>query len=106
MVRIKIALTEAYFNFYHAGQWTVLLAGLFVRWFPADWTLPERKQRERFQAVLRNLPAELTMDSLLTDGKPSQFLQDAGFKAFKLISTVDEKRKLVGYYESWDKLIQ
>jgi hypothetical protein len=105
-VRIKIALTEDYFNFYHAGQWTVLLAGLYVRWFPAEWTLPERKQRERFQAVIRNLPADFSMDSLLIGRQPTQFLQDAGFKAFKLLSTADGKRKLVGYFESWDKLVQ
>ena len=105
-VRIKIALTDAYYNYYHAGQWTVLLSGHFVRWFPAEWTLPERKQRERFQAVIRDLPADFTMDTLITNRQPTQFLQDAGFKSFKLISTVDGKRKLVGYYESWDKLMQ
>ena len=46
------------------------------------------------------------MDTLLTNQTPSQFLQDAGFKSFKIIQTIDGKRKLVGYYESWDKLQQ
>ena len=97
-------MTETFLTNYHNGLWTVTIANTFFRWFPADWTLPERKQREKFQAVLHNLPEDISLDTLSINGKPSQFLQDADFKSFKIIKTIDGKRKLVGYYESWDKL--
>ncbi|CAB4427838.1 unnamed protein product [Rhizophagus irregularis] len=32
--------------------WTTDLGGIPVRWFPARWTLKERKQREKFQATI------------------------------------------------------
>ena len=86
------------------GEWTILLGNTFVRWYPAEWTLQERKQHEQFQAVVRQISEDISLDTLVTDGNPSPFLQAAGFKAFKIIKTVDGSRKLVGYYELWDSL--
>ncbi|CAB4404636.1 unnamed protein product [Rhizophagus irregularis] len=49
-LRVKIALSSfalPQFNKY----WTTDLGGIPVRWFPASWTLRERKQREKFQRI-------------------------------------------------------
>ena len=51
-LRVKIVLnsfTLPQFNKF----WTTDLGGIPVRWFPASWTLRERKQREKFQAVIQ-----------------------------------------------------
>ncbi|RGB24465.1 hypothetical protein C1646_773063 [Rhizophagus diaphanus] len=44
--------------------WTTDLEGIPVRWFPASWTLQERKQREKFQAVIHDILAEITIATL------------------------------------------
>ncbi|CAB4422568.1 unnamed protein product [Rhizophagus irregularis] len=44
--------------------WTTDLGGILVRWFPASWTLRERKQREKFQAVIHDIPEEMTIATL------------------------------------------
>ncbi|GBB86939.1 hypothetical protein RclHR1_01340006 [Rhizophagus clarus] len=59
---------------YNGGDWTVNLEGIPVRWFPASWNLSERKQREN------------------------------GIKAFKIVKEVDGSRKLIGYFDTWDRV--
>ncbi|PKY36095.1 hypothetical protein RhiirB3_457993 [Rhizophagus irregularis] len=53
--------------------WMIDLGGIPVRWFPASWTLQERKQREKFQAVIHDIPEEMMMATLWNDHKPSIF---------------------------------
>ncbi|GET65115.1 hypothetical protein GLOIN_2v1842417 [Rhizophagus irregularis DAOM 181602=DAOM 197198] len=56
-LRVKIGLnsfTLPQFNKF----WMTDLGGIPVRWFPASWTLRERKQREKFQAVIHDIPEE------------------------------------------------
>ncbi|PKC56876.1 hypothetical protein RhiirA1_446392 [Rhizophagus irregularis] len=81
--------------------WITDLEGIPVRWFPASWTLRERKQREKFQAVIHDIPEEMTMATLWSDRKPQLFLQICSASAFKIIQTSKGKRKLVGYF--WTK---
>ncbi|GBB98933.1 hypothetical protein RclHR1_33690002 [Rhizophagus clarus] len=83
-----------------------LLANL-RRWgkvisFPASWNLSERKQREKFQAVVYNIPDDMMDASLFPNGRPYQFLLDSGIKSFKLVKEVDGSRKLIGYFDTWD----
>ncbi|PKY31120.1 hypothetical protein RhiirB3_448560 [Rhizophagus irregularis] len=52
------------------------LGGIPVRWFPASWTLRERKQRENITS------------------------------AFKIIQTSKGRRKLVGYFENWETTLK
>ncbi|CAB4417791.1 unnamed protein product [Rhizophagus irregularis] len=86
--------------------WTTDLGGIPVRWFPASWTLRERKQREKFQAVIHDIPEGLTMATLWQDRKPSMFLTTCGASAFKIIQTSKGKRKLVGYFENWEATLK
>ncbi|PKC00937.1 hypothetical protein RhiirA5_504895 [Rhizophagus irregularis] len=74
--------------------WITDLEGIPVRWFPASWTLRERKQREKFQAVIHDIPEEMTMATLWSDRKPQLFLQICSASAFKIIQTSKGKRKL------------
>jgi len=105
-VRVKIVLTEAYLAAFFRGDWMVPLDNTMVRWFPATWSLAERKERERFQAVLRCIPDDLAPAAFYdhTNNCPKPFLQEAGLKAYKFITTVDKKRKLVGFFETWATL--
>ena len=82
------------------------LDNIMARWFPAAWNLSERKERERFQAVLRDIPDSLGPANLYdqVNKRPQPFLQEAGLKAYKFITTIDKKRKLVGFFETWAAL--
>ncbi|CAB4439623.1 unnamed protein product [Rhizophagus irregularis] len=86
--------------------WTTDLGGIPVRWFPASWNLQERKQREKFQAVIHDIPEEMTMATLWNDRKPTTFLMSCGASAFKIIQTSKGKRKLVGYFENWEATLK
>jgi hypothetical protein len=104
-LRVKIVLnsfTLPQFNKF----WTTDLGGIPVRWFPASWTLRERKQREKFQAVIHDILEEMTMATLWNDRKPTTFLTSCGASAFKIIQTSKGKRKLVGYFENWEATLK
>uniref|UniRef100_U9T7H1 Uncharacterized protein n=1 Tax=Rhizophagus irregularis (strain DAOM 181602 / DAOM 197198 / MUCL 43194) TaxID=747089 RepID=U9T7H1_RHIID len=104
-LRVKIVL-----NSFSLPQftkfWTTDLGGIPVRWFPASWTLRERKQREKFQAVIHDIPVDMTMATLWADRKPQPFLTTCGASAFKIIQTSKGKRKLVGYFENWEATLK
>jgi hypothetical protein len=105
-VRIKIELTSfkfAQFEGTYPTVWTTDLGGIPVRWFNARWNLRERKQREKFQAVVRNLPDTINLQSLWHDRHPHEAIVKSGLKSFKIIQNARTKdRKLIGYFESWD----
>ncbi|EXX50306.1 hypothetical protein RirG_272080 [Rhizophagus irregularis DAOM 197198w] len=82
------------------------LGGIPVRWFPASWTLRERKQREKFQAVIHDIPEEMTMAALWMDRKPCEFLMRCGASSFKIIQTSKGRRKLVAYFENWETTLR
>ncbi|GET65118.1 hypothetical protein GLOIN_2v1777164 [Rhizophagus irregularis DAOM 181602=DAOM 197198] len=58
------------------------LGGIPVKWFPASWTLRERKQREKFQAVIHDIPEDMMM------------------------ATFKRRRKLVAYFENWETTLR
>ncbi|GBC03396.1 hypothetical protein RclHR1_00510027 [Rhizophagus clarus] len=89
---------------YNREDWTVNLGGIFVRWFPASWNLSEKKQREKFQAVIYNISEDMIDTSLFPNGRPHQFLLDSWIKSFKLVKEVDSSRKLIGYFDTWDHI--
>ncbi|CAB4429760.1 unnamed protein product [Rhizophagus irregularis] len=100
-LRVKIALSSfalpQFKNF-----WTTDLGGIPVRWFPASWTLRERKQREKFQAVIHDIPEDMMMATLWSNRKPCEFLVLSGAHAFKIIQTSKGRRKLVAYFANWE----
>ncbi|GBC24582.1 hypothetical protein GLOIN_2v1871772 [Rhizophagus irregularis DAOM 181602=DAOM 197198] len=86
--------------------WTTDLGGIPVRWFPASWTLQERKQREKFQAVIHDILEDMTMAILWMDRKPCEFLIKCGASSFKIIQTSKGRRKLVAYFENWETTLR
>ncbi|GBC33502.1 hypothetical protein GLOIN_2v1765605 [Rhizophagus irregularis DAOM 181602=DAOM 197198] len=102
---LKIELSTfqlAQFEINEDPVWTTDLGGIPVRWFPARWTLKERKQREKFQATIHKIPDSMTLAALWTDRRPHSFLSAIkGLKSFKIIQTARGERKLLGFFERW-----
>ncbi|CAB4421255.1 unnamed protein product [Rhizophagus irregularis] len=69
----------------YTTAWTAPLGGIPVRWFPVNWDLKQRKERERFQAVLIGVPANTNIATLYLDNPAHSILTPTGCKAFKLI---------------------
>ncbi|GBB85675.1 hypothetical protein RclHR1_12150010 [Rhizophagus clarus] len=61
-VRCKLVISEFFQNY--EAQWMAPLAGITTRWFLANWNLAERKERERFQAVIYDPPESMNTASL------------------------------------------
>ncbi|GET53259.1 hypothetical protein GLOIN_2v1871772 [Rhizophagus irregularis DAOM 181602=DAOM 197198] len=104
-LQVKITLSSfalPQFNKY----WTTDLGGIPVRWFPASWTLRERKQRENFQAVIHDISEDMTMATLWMDRKTCEFLMKCGASLFKIIQTSKGRRKLVAYFENWETTLR
>ena len=103
-LRVKISLNCNYVNAYHRGDWAVPFGFLMVRWFPASWSLQERKERERFQAAVFNIPESMTAVSLAPNGTATSFLTDVGVHAYKIVQLADKSHKLVGFFETWSSV--
>ncbi|GBC39765.2 hypothetical protein GLOIN_2v1868094 [Rhizophagus irregularis DAOM 181602=DAOM 197198] len=70
--------------------------------FNSKWTLKERKQREKFQATIRNISDSMTLAALWKDSRSHSFLSAVkGLKSFKIIQTAKGDRKFIGYFEKW-----
>ena len=104
MVKIKITLNDTYTTVYRNGNWAVPFGTFLVRWFPANWTLAERKERGRFQASIVDIPDSMTDAALFSNRTVSSFIATSGAKFFKIIMEPNKKRKLIGYFSSWDEL--
>ncbi|CAB4442703.1 unnamed protein product [Rhizophagus irregularis] len=102
-VTVSIELNQVATELWNEGVWTAPLGGLPVRWFPANWNLKQRKEQERFQAVLKGVPASVTTAALYPDNPAHSILVPLGCKAFKIIQDRGT-RKLITYYESWADL--
>jgi hypothetical protein len=72
------------------GDWIAPLAGLSVRWFPAEWNLQERKKRKRFQAVLYHIPESLKTAALIPNFQLHPLIYNNKIKAFKIVQTADK----------------
>jgi len=102
-LRVKVELAENPLQAFLRHDWMVSLGGIPVRWYPGNFTLKERKQRERFVSVINDIPESMTTEALYHFA-PHQFLTIAEVKGFKVIKTSNGSRKLLGYYETFDKM--
>jgi hypothetical protein len=101
---VRIELNSFKAAAFDRKDWTTDLGGILVQWFPASWTLKERKERERFQAAIMDIPESMTLETLWLDRKPTQFLAQTGGQAFKIVQTGKGKRKLIIYCKNWQNL--
>ncbi|GBB98925.1 hypothetical protein RclHR1_33600001 [Rhizophagus clarus] len=72
--------------------------------FPASWSLKERKERERFQAIVQGPPDSFTADALAVKEHLTNFINPLHIKAFKEVKNPDGTRKMIAYFESWENL--
>ncbi|POG71723.1 hypothetical protein GLOIN_2v1774577 [Rhizophagus irregularis DAOM 181602=DAOM 197198] len=84
-VTVSIELNQEATRLWNDGAWTAPLGGLPVRWFPANWDLKQKKEWERFQAVLKGVPALVNTATLYPENPAHSILAPIGCKAFKLI---------------------
>jgi hypothetical protein len=59
-VKIELNLFKA--TTFDRKDWTT--DGIPVRWFPASWTLKERKEHKCFQAAIMDIPESMTLETL------------------------------------------
>ena len=52
-------MSEIFIECEKTKAWMAPLNALSVRWFPATWSLKERKERERYQVVIKNPPDDM-----------------------------------------------
>ncbi|GES85359.1 hypothetical protein GLOIN_2v1871772 [Rhizophagus clarus] len=90
-VRCKLVILEFFWNY--EAQWMASLAGIPTRWFLATWNLAERKERERFQAVIYDPPESMNI-FLLTAPQHLTFLSELNIKMFKEIKFSDGSCKI------------
>ena len=104
-VWIKIEFNSFQLAKYTQGDWQVDLGKIPIRWFPISWSLKDRKEYERFQGVIEDLPPSFTTDLMWTDGHLHELLStQSGLKAFKIVQYEGNRRKLIGYFDSWVNL--
>ncbi|GBB94431.1 hypothetical protein RclHR1_23530001 [Rhizophagus clarus] len=84
--------------------WIAPLGPVVVCWFPAFWSLKERKERERFQAVVQRPPDSFTADTLAVKEHLTNFINPLHIKAFKEVKNPDGTCKMIAYFKSWEDL--
>ncbi|GBB93046.1 hypothetical protein RclHR1_00210042 [Rhizophagus clarus] len=72
--------------------------------FPASWSLKERKEKERFQAVVQGPLDSFTADTLAVKEHLTNFINPLHIKVFKEVKNPDSTRKMIAYFESWEDL--
>ncbi|GES84239.1 hypothetical protein GLOIN_2v1765605 [Rhizophagus clarus] len=103
-VRYKLEIMHAFDTWERDHLWIAPLGPVVVRWFPASWSLKERKERERFQAVVQGPPDSFTADALAVKEHLTNFINPLHIKAFKEVKNPDSTRKMIAYFESWEDL--
>ena len=84
-VTVSIDFNEWAMNLWNQGVWTAPLGGLPIRWYPANWNPQQRKERERFQAVVKDIPGTVTISMLYLLDPSQSSIFHLGCKAFKVV---------------------
>jgi hypothetical protein len=105
-VTVQIDLCEQALAQWETGAWTAPFGApgvKVIRWFPAHWTLQQRKERERFQAVVTDILDSLTTSVLFPDNPDLSPILYTGCKSVKIVKD-GSTRKLIAYFENWATL--
>ncbi|GBB98217.1 hypothetical protein RclHR1_03170013 [Rhizophagus clarus] len=98
-VWVKIVLNDEVRAHFDQGLWMYTLNNTPIRWFPGDWSLKERKHRERFCLVWRNCPEAQHTQRLVNQNLQSEFLAKYSIKAYKAIHAPKGERQLIVFFE-------
>ncbi|GBB85234.1 hypothetical protein RclHR1_01180011 [Rhizophagus clarus] len=105
-IRVDIVLNPTKDTEFILMPWCTQLGGIWVRWFPGEWKLAQRKSREIFQASFR-FPADTTEDAIYSKFTPDgeSLLQYTRAAAWKVIK---DKQGLKGilYFETHERLMR
>ncbi|GBB90279.1 hypothetical protein RclHR1_17190005 [Rhizophagus clarus] len=101
ILRVKLEISQFFKNY--EKHWMAPLMSFPVRWFPASWSLQERKERERYQAAVLNPPESMTSATLVHKDN-EEYLISHNINMFKEVKLPDRKRKIIGYLSNWDDL--
>src|SRR3954463_11237436 len=101
MVTISIELNEQALGLWNGGTWMAPLGGFPVKWYPVNWNLAQRKERKRFQAVIKDLPGTVTTSSLYPEDSTQSPISYLGCKCFKIVQERNTQ-KLITYYKRWE----
>ncbi|GES96546.1 hypothetical protein GLOIN_2v1773466 [Rhizophagus clarus] len=71
--------------------------------FPASWSLKERKERERYQVVIKNPLDDMNTTTLALKENINSLIQ-RDIRMFKEIKFSDGSRKIIGYLLTWDSM--
>ncbi|GBB97134.1 hypothetical protein RclHR1_29200002 [Rhizophagus clarus] len=74
-VRCKFEMNELFLEYDTNKSWMAPLNALPVRWFPASWSLKERKERERYQVVIEQPPDDMNTTTLALKENISSLIQ-------------------------------
>ncbi|GBB89554.1 hypothetical protein RclHR1_16280004 [Rhizophagus clarus] len=105
-IRVDIVLNPTKDTEFILMPWCTQLGGIWVRWFPGEWKLAQRKSREIFQASFP-FPADTTEDAIYSKFTPDgeSLLQHTRAAAWKVIK---DKQGLKGilYFETHERLMR
>ncbi|GBB97014.1 hypothetical protein RclHR1_00290012 [Rhizophagus clarus] len=93
---VKILLNNEVRAHFDQGLWMYTLLNI---WFPEDWSLKERKHRERFYLVWKDCPEAQHTQCLVNRNLQSDFLAKYSIKAYKAIQTPKGERQLIVFFE-------
>ncbi|GES89289.1 hypothetical protein GLOIN_2v1473242 [Rhizophagus clarus] len=102
-VRCKFEMNELFMEYNTNKSWMAPLNALPVRWFPALWSLKERKERERYQVVIEQPPEDMNTTTLALKENISSLIQ-RDIRMFKEVKLPDGSRKIIGYLSTWDNM--
>ncbi|GBB86004.1 hypothetical protein RclHR1_12440007 [Rhizophagus clarus] len=98
---VKLEISQFFKNY--EKHWMAPLMGFPVRWFPASWSLQERKKKERYQAAVLNPPESMNLATLVHKENEA-YLISHNINMFKEVKLPDDKRKIIRYLSNWDDL--
>ncbi|GBB89622.1 hypothetical protein RclHR1_16360002 [Rhizophagus clarus] len=102
-VRCIFEMNELFMKYDTNKSWMALLNALPVQWFPAFWSLKERKERERYQVVIEHPPEDMNTTTLALK-ENINFLIQRDICMFKEVKFPDGSRKIIGYLSTWDNM--
>ncbi len=99
--KININLFKSKEKQFEEGRWSTYIKGeqIFSRWFPAEWNLKQRQERDRFQGI-RDLEVKNEDDIMESIFKVSKKYAALNYKAIK----TNNKHQVIALFRNESRL--